>query len=301
MLQNRQAKKRIRRWTAADEPHLIVRSLAGQFGAGQGTDRHAHPWRQLIYCTAGVMTVWTEQGAWVAPPHWAIWVPAGVAHQTRFSGACSLRTLYLRPEPDDGLPADCAVITVSPLLRELVLRSDVFVTNFLPQARRNAGIDIDDIRAINPDSIYVRGSREPVDCALALLILGEIAQRDAAAFDLPTPVSAAARLAADLMAPDLASEGQAPLANTAALAAAVGLTPRTLERRFLAETGMTLAAWGRQARLLQALRRLAAGASVKTVAKTAGYATDSAFVAAFKAVFGATPGRYFAGGLSHLM
>lgn len=44
------------------------------------------------------------------------------------------------------------------ILRELVLRSDVFVTNFLPQARRNAGIDVDDIRAINPDIIYVRGS-----------------------------------------------------------------------------------------------------------------------------------------------
>ena len=65
-----------------------MRSLAGQFEAGQGTGRHIHPWRQLIYCTAGVMTVWTEAGAWVAPPHWAVWVPAGVAHQIRFAGAC---------------------------------------------------------------------------------------------------------------------------------------------------------------------------------------------------------------------
>ena len=43
------------------------------------------------------------------------------------------------------------------------------------------------------------------------------------------------------------------------------------------------------------LRRLADGAPVKVVAEAAGYASASAFVAAFKGVFGATPGRYFAG------
>ena len=44
------------------------------------------------------------------------------------------------------------------ILHELVRRADVFVTNFLPQARRNAGIDVDEIRAVNPNIIYVRGS-----------------------------------------------------------------------------------------------------------------------------------------------
>ncbi len=239
----------------------MVRSLAGQFGAGQGTGRHAHPWEQLIYCAAGVMTVWTEQGSWVAPPHWAIWVPAGAAHQIRFSGACSLRTLYLRPAPAGGLPRACAVVTVSALLRELVLRTV---------------------------EVGMLDERDPADRAMALLIAGEIAARDAAPFDLPMPTGEATRRAADV----LAGEGPAP-SGVVALAAAVGLAPRTLERRFLAETGMTPAAWGRQARLLQALRRLAAGAPVKAVAQAAGYATDSAFVAAFKAVFGETPGRYF--------
>jgi crotonobetainyl-CoA:carnitine CoA-transferase CaiB-like acyl-CoA transferase len=44
------------------------------------------------------------------------------------------------------------------VLRELVLRSDVFLTNFLPGARRKLGIDVEDIRAINPDIIYTVGS-----------------------------------------------------------------------------------------------------------------------------------------------
>lgn len=44
------------------------------------------------------------------------------------------------------------------ILLELVASSDVFLTNFLPAARRRLGIDVDDIRAANPSIIYVRGS-----------------------------------------------------------------------------------------------------------------------------------------------
>ena len=36
--------------------------------------------------------------------------------------------------------------------------SDVFVTNFLPGAREKLRINLDDVRMVNPDIIYVRGS-----------------------------------------------------------------------------------------------------------------------------------------------
>jgi len=45
------------------------------------------------------------------------------------------------------------------VLHEIVRRSDVFVTNFLPDARARLKIDVDDIRAVNPDIIYVRVRR----------------------------------------------------------------------------------------------------------------------------------------------
>jgi crotonobetainyl-CoA:carnitine CoA-transferase CaiB-like acyl-CoA transferase len=44
------------------------------------------------------------------------------------------------------------------VLHELIRTSDVFLTNFLPAARRRLGIELDDVRKINPDIIYVRGS-----------------------------------------------------------------------------------------------------------------------------------------------
>src|SRR5579864_5187562 len=50
--------------------------------------------------------------------------------------------------------------------RDVLLRiastSDVFLTNFLPPARRKLRIDVEDIRAANPDIIYVRGSAQGV-------------------------------------------------------------------------------------------------------------------------------------------
>lgn len=249
------------RHTAADEPFFLVRTLAAQMTQGRSTGRHAHPWGQLIYCSAGVMTVWTPEGSWVAPPRWAIWVPAGVAHDIRFAGEASLRTLYLRADVAARLPAECAVMTVSPLLRELIARA------------MDAGM-LDE--------------RDAAHRAMALLITTELERRDAGPLDLPSPQSAATRRAADLLAAGAET-------RAGALAAEVGLGARTLERRFLTETGLSLAAWGRQARLLQALRLLAAGAPVKSVAGDAGYRTPSAFVAAFAATFGTTPGQYFGG------
>jgi crotonobetainyl-CoA:carnitine CoA-transferase CaiB-like acyl-CoA transferase len=43
------------------------------------------------------------------------------------------------------------------LLYELAKGADVFLTNFLPDARERLRIDVDDIRAVNPDIVYVRG------------------------------------------------------------------------------------------------------------------------------------------------
>lgn len=44
------------------------------------------------------------------------------------------------------------------VLKELVAGADVFLTSFLPAARTRLGIDVDDIRAVNPRIVYARGT-----------------------------------------------------------------------------------------------------------------------------------------------
>ena len=44
------------------------------------------------------------------------------------------------------------------VVHELAKTCDVFLTSYLPSRRKRFAIDLDDIRAVNPDIIYVRGS-----------------------------------------------------------------------------------------------------------------------------------------------
>lgn len=48
------------------------------------------------------------------------------------------------------------------LLYKLAERSDVFLTSFLPEARRNLKIDVEHIRAVNPNIIFARGTGQGV-------------------------------------------------------------------------------------------------------------------------------------------
>ncbi|MCU1401512.1 MAG: CoA-transferase [Acidimicrobiales bacterium] len=57
-----------------------------------------------------------------------------------------------------GLAIDLAHPSGREALYKLVAESDVFLTSFLPGARRRLGIDVADIQAVNPKIIYVRGT-----------------------------------------------------------------------------------------------------------------------------------------------
>ncbi|MBK8096184.1 MAG: AraC family transcriptional regulator [Planctomycetes bacterium] len=77
------------------------------------------------------------------------------------------------------------------------------------------------------------------------------------------------------------------------MAGGIGISSRTLERRFRGETGMSFGAWRRHARMQFALRGLAEGQPIDAVARATGYDSASAFIAAFATVFGISPGRFF--------
>jgi AraC-like DNA-binding protein len=71
----------------------------------------------------------------------------------------------------------------------------------------------------------------------------------------------------------------------------VGYSNRTLERRILSETSLTLGQWCQQARALVALRELSQGSSVLEAAIAAGFETSSGFIQSFRKQFGDTPAR----------
>jgi quercetin dioxygenase-like cupin family protein len=60
---------------------------------GEVIDRHRHDYHQLIYVSAGVLAVQTDQGAWVASGGRAIWSPAQTWHEHRVYGHSSVHTV----------------------------------------------------------------------------------------------------------------------------------------------------------------------------------------------------------------
>jgi len=240
---------------------LAVRSLAVRYSAGTHLAAHAHDWDQLLYASEGVMTVATDEGRWVVPTHRAVWIPAGVSHAIDCSGRVFLRTLYLRPGLRSDSPAKTTVVSVEPLLRELVLRAVTWnaLDEDVPAHRHLLACLLDQLEGIDSIAVSLPLPRDPGALRVAQRIQEEPGSDE--------PIDRAAR--------------------------SVGMSRRTLERRFANETGMTLGRWRQQARLLNALTRLAAGATVTEVALEIGYATPSGFVAAFRAAFGTTPARFF--------
>jgi AraC-like DNA-binding protein len=75
----------------------------------------------------------------------------------------------------------------------------------------------------------------------------------------------------------------------AEIAAILGLTQKTLTRRFKQETGIPPDLWRNQSRLLGAFALLRDGKSITEVAHATGYRSSASFAAAFKKSFGSTP------------
>jgi AraC-like DNA-binding protein len=265
MSRNRQRGKTVRRPRSTDpaDYQRVPRAVAAMpkdFAAGFEITPHSHERAQLIYATLGTMRVSTDNAVWVVPPQRALWMPAGVRHSIVMSGNVTMRTLYLRNDAARGMPATCHVLPVSPLLRELIIR-----TTELPLRYDEKG---------------------PAGHIVALL-LSELHGAGTLPLQLPMPRDKRLRQMCETL---LVSPGDprtleqwAPSANASA---------RTLARLFVADTGLTFGAWRQQARVLEAMGRLSSGQPVTGVALDLGYESVSAFSAMFRRASGASPKQY---------
>jgi len=242
-------------------PRPIV-GMAMEVAAGKMIARHQHIRSQLLYASAGVMTVLTDFGIWVVPPLRAVWIPAYTDHQIHAAGPVSMRTLYIQPEIVTGLPQRCCVVSVLPLLRELIL---------------------------HVVAMPVQVELNEAEQRLMKVILDQIQAMNIAPLELPIPQDDRLKKIYTHLATEPGDKR-----TLADWGKTVGATGRTLARRFRLETGLTFGQWRQQIRILEALKRLAQKDPVTTVAIELGYDSPSAFISMFKKALGKTPGQYFA-------
>jgi AraC-like DNA-binding protein len=240
-----------------DRPVIAV---GNDYAAGHLHPPHSHRRAQLLFAESGTMMVQTAKGTWMVPPHQAIWIPAGITHSITMLSAVATRSVYLDRRAAAGMAAQCQVVGVAPLLRELLIQAVDLPVEYEARSRadRIMALLVDEIRAA------------PVlPLALPLPGMPRLAARCRQFIEKPT-------------AQDTIEDWCHNL----------GMSRRSFTRLFRHETGMTFSAWQRRACLLAALPRLLRGERVTTIAFDLDYSSPAAFTTMFTRLTGMPPSSW---------
>jgi AraC-like DNA-binding protein len=232
-------------------------------GAGLATGWHAHDLHQLEYAIAGLVEVEDSSGHYLLPPHQAAWIPAGALHESTLHTSVRTVSVFFLPEliPEPGTRV--RILAVAPLIREMITYAIRW-----PITRTGSDPLADD---------YFR--------TLAQLV-GETLEHEAP-LRLPTcsdPVVSAAMAY---------TQEYLRMVTVSDVAHAVGVSERTLRRRFHAQVGLSWRSYLLQARLLRAMALLARPEpSILQVALDVGFNSVNAFGRAFLDHSGETASAY---------
>jgi AraC-like DNA-binding protein len=240
----------------------VITGLATSMAIIEEANGHWHRKAQLVLTLSGVVTCEVDHNVWIVPPQCAVWIPGGLPHGLKASGNVHVYGLFVEPNAAAIMPTVCCTITVAPFLRELLLKAASF-----PELYDEDG----------PDGRVAR------------VLLDELQVAPIENLHCPMPSDPKLRKIANAMMAD-----PSDCATIAEWGRRVGAAERTLARILQRETGMSFGRWRQQLHILIALRQLAEGMPVQSVALDLGYESASAFITMFRKVLGKSPGRYFA-------
>jgi len=249
----------------------IERTKAPAFAFSDDAQRvryefHTHRRHQLLYAVRGTARLEAAEAQFLLPPQRAVWIPAGLLHATHVGDSESVSVFF---EPGWSKQRELRVFEVSPLLREMLLYARRWPLTRKPTDREVA--------------VFFR----------SMLVVAEPLMQEQPAYELPRPKTEFAESAMSWVLAHL-SHAQLPAA-----AKALGTTPRTLRRRFLAETGLHFRAFVMQARIQRAMELLGDPTrSIIQVGLEVGFQSPSAFSYAFRRATGQVPRSFRGAGRS---
>jgi AraC-like DNA-binding protein len=221
---------------------------------------HAHAWNQLVYAISGVLTVTIEGSCFVIPSEQAAWVPIGTQHRVGSLLGAEFRSLWIDDAICSDVTTNCVVFSVSPLLRALIIEA----------AKLQDGSD---------DKGYAG--------RVVHLIVDQLRRAQPLSGALPWPRNGPVVALCEALYADPADQR-----GPEQWGATLGLSARTLARRFNDEVGMPLNQWRRRLRLVKAVEMLGGGCNVTQTALDLGYGSPSAFIYAFRREMGLSPQAY---------
>lgn len=239
--------------------HAFHKRFDQPFDTGERSFAQAY----LLYASAGVFHLEEAQRSWLLAPHRAALIAPGLSVRVWTSGPATSASVLFAP----GLgPAagSCTVFPVTPLLREMVFHA----------ARWGS-----------------EAAAQDHEAAVFFPALAQVA-RQAAASPEPLWFPRCATPELQRAVSHTLAHYAEPLAF-AEVAAASGAAPRTLNRRFAEEMGISWVQFLQRVRVVRAAEQLVAGReTVACIAYANGFASASRFAQAFREVTGKSPAEY---------
>ncbi|MCL9773806.1 AraC family transcriptional regulator [Vibrio methylphosphonaticus] len=221
---------------------------------------HCHPWGQVQLISGGILEMEAQGTRFLAPPHLAIWVPAGVMHCSYNRRPLEYCSLNIAHELTATFPQKTSLIKVTPIVSAII------------EDFRHRDVNIGDSEK---------------DRRLVQVLLDQLSEQEEQHHFLPSSNH-------KYLAPILSAIEEDPT-NDISLndwAGRVHTTERTLARYCQSELGMSFTEWRLRVRYLYSMDLLRSGQSVKEVAFTLGYNQASPFISMFKKYAGQTPEQY---------
>ncbi|SHO58623.1 AraC family transcriptional regulator [Vibrio quintilis] len=230
------------------------------FVSNTETRVHSHPWGQVQLISGGILEMEAEGTRFLAPPHLAIWVPAGTTHRSYNRRPIEYCSLNIDMALTGTFPGKTSLISVTPIITAII-------EDF---RQRQIGI---------PET--------ETDKRLVQVLLDQLSAQEVEQHFIPVSQH-------KYLAPVLAHVEENPADNTSLKewARRVHTTERTLARHCQTELGMSFTEWRLRVRYLYSMELLRNGCSVKQVALTLGYRQASPFISMFKKYAGITPEQY---------
>lgn len=251
----------------AANPHSPVLVKTIDMPKGYIDALHQHTWHQIIFPIKGLLQTQTEHYQHLVPHTSALFVPAGVQHESIALSNTIFVGIYLNPEFGATYEPQVRTIALTPFLNEL-----------LQEIRRQCEGET---------------SHEEVLHLLAVLH-DQILKSNVQTFKLLLPQDRRLKLIFEQL-----TDEPALSCSLKEWGEKIGASERTLSRLFAKEFNTSFQLWRQQIRLIYSLSLLDEELSIQSIADQVGYQNDSSYIKAFKAYFDVTPQQFRVNGASH--
>jgi len=241
----------------SEQPDFQVLTKVEKMKRGHVDQWHEHPWHQIVFPFEGILQTKVSDSQFVIPHSGMLFIPANTYHESFVLTDTKFIGIYLNPEITIHYPLQPKAISVTPLLRELILHMH-----------------------------YSRACESEMTNLLGVLI-DQIGRADSYEMTLILPHDRRLMIIFNAL-----MENPKRATKLSDWAKQVGASERTLSRLFTKELGMSFPLWRQHLRLVSSLSLLELKLSIQEIAYRVGYNSDSSFIYAFKVLFKQTPQQY---------